>query len=325
MGTYRSDSSLLSGASDLSPRAPEAMTANQKHISVCICTYKRPELLKRLLSELRAQDTDGLFTYSIVISDNDQARSGEPVAQEFASSSAIPIKYCVEPRQNIALSRNKVVENATGDFLAFIDDDEFPEKNWLLTLFKNCEEYNVDGVLGPVKPYFDQKPPAWLVKSGFYLRRVNSTGTVVEWKEARTGNVLVRKRIFTAGEQPFRPEFRMGEDQDFFRRMMEKGHRFIWSADAVAYETVPPARWKRGYMLKKALLRGATARLQPTCGPMNVAKSAFAVLVYAAALPIALFFGQHRFMTVLVKLCDHLGKVLAALVIDPIKEQYVAE
>ncbi len=64
------------------------------------------------------------------------------------------------------------------------------------------------------------------------------------------------------------------------------------------------------YLVKKALLRGATAGLQPTCRALCVAKSAIAVPLYALTLPFALFLGQHRFMTLLVKLCDHLGKLL---------------
>ena len=47
------------------------------HISVCVCTYKRPLMLKRLLAELDRQQTGGLFTYSIVVADNDQARSAQ--------------------------------------------------------------------------------------------------------------------------------------------------------------------------------------------------------------------------------------------------------
>src|SRR5580700_7943958 len=104
------------------------MTNESKHIAICICTYKRPVLLKRLLDDLGGQDTGGLFTYSIVVVDNDHLRSAEPVVSVFAAASAIPIRYCEEPRQNIALARNKAVENATGDFVAFIDDDEFPMK-----------------------------------------------------------------------------------------------------------------------------------------------------------------------------------------------------
>src|SRR3954471_2798209 len=92
------------------------------HVSVCICTYKRLDLLERLLTGLNAQETEGKFTYSIVVADNDGQRSAEPVAAMFASPSHVPITYCVEPRQNIALTRNKAIEHADGDFVAFIDD-----------------------------------------------------------------------------------------------------------------------------------------------------------------------------------------------------------
>lgn len=309
----------------ISHMAPISLITHQAHISVCICTYKRPELLKRSLAELSDQDTAGLFTYSIVVADNDRLESAKGVVSDFAKTSTIPIKYCVEPQQNIALTRNRAVENASGDFVAFIDDDEFPEKDWLLVLLSTCESCGVDGVLGPVKRHFDEPPPKWLMKSHFYDRRINPTGTIVNWREARTGNVLVRREVLAGAESPFRPQFRAGEDKDFFRRKIGQGHTFIWSADAVVYETVPPARWKRRYMLRKALLRGACAWLQPSCGAASIAKSLLAVPLYALALPFALLAGHHHFMTLLVSMFDHLGKLLALVGINPVSEQYVSE
>ena len=91
----------------------------------------------------------------------------------------------MEPKQNIALARNKAVENAKGDFVAFIDDDEFPTDRWLLTLYKACDEYRVDGVLGPVMPHFDQEPPQWLIKGKFYERQTYPTGFVIDWRKGR--------------------------------------------------------------------------------------------------------------------------------------------
>lgn len=301
----------------------ESMT--RPHIAICVCTYKRPEFLKNLLDKLQNQDTAGYFTYSIVVSDNDHLRSAEGVVASFTANSSIPTTYSVEPRQNIALARNKAVENAQGDYVAFIDDDEFPTKDWLLILLKTCEEYRADGILGPVKRHFDQQPPEWIAKGKFYERPINPTGSIVEWQESRTGNVLLKRQLFGLDSCPFRPQFRAGEDQDFFRRQMEQGRVFIWSAEAVVYEVVPPERWKRTYMLRKALLRGATARLQPSCGTLSIAKSVVAVLLYTIALPVALVLGHHRFMSLLIKLFDHLGKLLAVLGINPISEQYVTE
>ncbi len=301
------------------------MSEGQQHITVCVCTFQRPHLLRRLLEKLGEQDFGSLFTYSIVVADNDRLRSAEPVVAEFATISPIPISYCVEPRQNIALARNKAIENATGQFLAFIDDDEFPAKDWLLTLFKTCSKYDVDGVLGPVKPYFDEDAPTWVIKGKFYARPSYPTGFVIDWRKGRTGNVLLKRRVFAAGEQPFRPEFHVGEDQDFFRRMIDQGHVFIWCDEAVAYEVVPPIRWKRTFMLRRALLRGRMSLAHPAFGVLDIAKSLIAVPAYLVALPLALVCGQGSFMNVVVRLFDHTGRLLALLGINPVKEPYITD
>jgi glycosyltransferase involved in cell wall biosynthesis len=231
----------------------------------------------------------------------------------------------VQPQQNISLTRNKAIENATGDFIAFIDDDEFPIKRWLVTLFRALNEYKVDGVLGPVKRHFDQRPPEWVIKGDFYQRATYDTGLVIDWRKGRTGNVLLKRNLFAGDAPPFRPEFRQGEDQDFFHRMIEKGHRFIWCNEAVAYEVVPPIRWNRRFMLRRALLRGAMEPQTPGFGAGSIVKSLVAVSIYLVVLPFAAMAGHHKFMTALVSLCDHLGKLLAVLGFNPVKEQYVTE
>ena len=301
------------------------MSANALHVCICICTHKRPQMLARLLDGLATQQSDGLFTYSIVVADNDQKESGRAVVDEFSRASGIAVTYCVEPRQNIALTRNKAVQAANGDYVVFIDDDEFPTSKWLLTLFTACREYNVDGVLGPVKPHFDEQPPAWVVSGKFYDRPSYPTGFVIDWRKGRTGNVLLKRHVFDGEETPFRPEFLTGEDQDFFRRMIDKGYRFVWCHEALAFEVVPPIRWKRTFMLKRALLRGAISLVHPTAGASAVAKSAIAAPLYTLALPFAAVLGQGRFMSCLVRLCDHLGRLLAAVGINPIGQAYVTE
>src|ERR1700730_9947154 len=110
------------------------MINDTPHISVCICTFKRLPFLRRLLAALAAQETGGLFTYSVVVADNDPRESAKPVVGDWApAGSAMRVSYCLEARQNIALTLNKAIENAKGEFIAFIDDDEWPTPRWLLT------------------------------------------------------------------------------------------------------------------------------------------------------------------------------------------------
>ncbi len=301
------------------------MIEEQPHISVCICTYKRPDFLKRLLSELGDQDTNGLFTYSIVVAENDHLRSAERVVTDFAVASSVPIRYCIEPRQNIAQARNKAVMNASGDLVAFIDDDEFPIRQWLLILFNTLKEYKVDGVLGPVKPHFDAKAPQWVIEGGFYDRPLHQTGLLLDWSNCRTGNVLLTSRLFAEDAQPFKPEFLSGEDQDFFRRMIEKGHAFIWCKEAVVYEVVPPVRWKRSFLVRRALMKGVFSLHNHGSSPVPILESLIAAPVYAAALPVVLVLGQASFMSCVYKLSYHIGRLLALVGINPIRQPYVTD
>jgi len=282
------------------------------HVAVCICTFKRSLLLPNLLRHLESQRTDGILTYDVVIADNDSAQSAEHAVREFAATSQLPITYCVEPIQNISLARNRAIAHATGDFLAFIDDDEVPTKDWLYQLFQARTKYCVDGVLGPVLPRFQERPPRWVVKGNFFDRMRHPTGRRVKWPEARTGNVLLSRAALDHMDTPFRAQFGSGgEDVDFFRRLIGSGCTLVWCDEAAVYELVPPSRCTRRFLLRRALLRGSTFPKQSGHRVRNVVKSVIAVPCYIVALPFLALTGQHVFMGYLIKLLDHASRLLA--------------
>lgn len=298
--------------------------SQRNHICVCVCTYKRPDLLQRLLSMLDDQETEGLFEYSIVIVDNDRSESARQTVASYVRQSKISTSYYVEPEQNIALARNKAVENAKGDFIGFIDDDEFPVGKWLINLYKAVNRYKADGILGPVLPYFEKEPPRWVLKGRFFNRPTHPTGHVLGWKNTRTGNALLRMKLFKENRKWFDPAFGSGgEDRDFFRRKIEEGHVFVWCKGAPVFETVPPERWKKTVLLKRALLRGKMALNRKESRPMSVLNSVVAIAIYTVCLPLFFVLGHHVFMKYLIKACDHLGKVFAFFGIDWVKEKYV--
>ncbi len=289
---------------------------------MCVCTFKRPELLLRLLESLASQRTDGSFSYSVVVADNDGMKSAQPVVDGFTSRSPLLVTYCAEPQQNIALARNRAIEHADGDFVVFIDDDEFPVEDWLQNLLKTYVTSGADGVLGPVKPYFEFEPPQWVKKGDFFERPTYVTGTRMVWQETRTGNVLFRKNILDGVDTPFRSEFgTAGEDVDFFRRMMDKGHTFVWCNEAIAYEVVPQSRCTLRYVLKRAMLHGSNFPKHPTHRVRNIAKSLVAVPCYTLALPVLSLFGPHVFITYLTKLLEHVSRLLAFLGLPLVKQR----
>lgn len=302
----------------------ENMRHQRDHISVCICTYKRLKMLLHLLGQLQNQKKEQLFTYSIIVVDNDHAQSARSTVESFKEKAALNIEYYCEPEQNIALARNKALQNAEGNFVALIDDDEFPESNWLLALYEVCKRYNADGVLGPVKPVFEKNPPNWVIKGRFYEKGWHETGSVLQWQDTRTSNVLLKKVIFDDRENMFKPELgRGGEDKDFFKRMIDKNHVFVWCKEALIYEAIPLERCKRIFMLKRALLRGKIFLKYPSFGLITIVKSTIAIPTYTLVLPFALLIGHHHFMKVLIKLFEHIGRLLALCGLDVVKQYYV--
>lgn len=289
-------------------------------VAVCICTFRRPEMLLALLRALGQQCDTAQFRCSICVVDNDSQGSAEKAVNVFRAETGLTVRYEIEPEQNIALARNRVVSLANSEYLAFIDDDEIPGDQWIRTMLGALQRFEVDGVLGPVLPKFESEPPAWVRKAGFYQRPDHPDGMLMNWQQCRTGNVLLHRRVLDQLLPPFDRRFGAGgEDQDFFRRAARRGFRFAWCEGGFVTEVVPEHRYQRGFLLHRALLRGRQNMLHPEGRISGVLKSVVAVPVYAVALPLLVLMGHHLFMRYLVKLCDHAGKLLAAARVNPVK------
>lgn len=287
------------------------------HICICICTYQRRIRLRRLLTKLDSQKTDGLFTYSALVVDNDDKFSARDVVERVRKNSAMAIEYLVEPERSIPLSRNRGVQNARGDMLAFIDDDEFPADDyWLLKMVRAYRKFNPAGVLGPVTAHFDEKPPKWIIKAGVLERKRFKTGHLLHWDETRTGNVLIRRDIFLDSKNLFDPKFTHGQDKDFFRRMTAKGHTFVWCDEAPVYETCRRDRFKLPFYLKRSVLRGNISLVHHAYDWRIVLKSLIALAIYTQGLPVLFVLDYSLFIKYLIKDLDHLGILSAACGFD---------
>jgi glycosyltransferase involved in cell wall biosynthesis len=294
------------------------VAAGMDRIAVCVCSYRRPELLARLLAALAEQRTDQLFTFSCAVVDNDEQASARAVVERLQPTFPVPIRYAVEPARNLALARNRALSLASGNLIAFIDDDEAPREDWLLQLWETLRRCGADAVLGPVRPYFETRPPSWILRSGICERPAHATGSRLHWRQTRTGNVLLRAAIVVEDGVRFDPAYATGgEDVDFFRRAARAGKTFVWCEEAPAWELVPAARLRRRYYVKRAFLQGRVSLKYATerpcaLGTVRVAAKAFAAMaVYTCALPLLFLLGDHVGMKYLIKDCHHIGRLLA--------------
>jgi succinoglycan biosynthesis protein ExoM len=306
------------------------MPENLPSVSVCICTYKRLEMLGKLLLRLQKLETGGLFTYSVIVIDNDYEGSAIKTVEDISADSSIELEYFIQPQRNIALARNMAVQKARGDYVAFIDDDELPVSDWLLNLFKTYHDFKADGVLGPVRPHFETPPPDWILKGKFCERPEYKTGTHMHWNNTRTGNVLLGQHLLES-QRPFDSRFAVGgEDVNFFKERMAEGYVFVWCNEAPVYEIVPPTRLRKSYFIKRAFLignvssicyQGTMDRYRDKAG--TCLKSFAASLLYMAILPFTPLMGVHVFMKYLLKDVYHVSRLLAIFGLIVVKNRNI--
>jgi succinoglycan biosynthesis protein ExoM len=265
-------------------------------VAVCVATCRRIDGLERLLHALDAQALpDSLARMEIVVVDNDPEGSARRLCEEASSWLDTPLTYRVEKRPGIAQARNTALETALpgADCIAFIDDDEIPEPGWLAELLEARRRHRADAVTGPCLPRFESPPPAWIERGGFFARPRHPDGALRD--TAYTHNALIDTRTLETLGSYFDPRLGLsgGEDNEFFGRVADRGHRIVWADRAVVHDCVPADRAQLGWILRRAFrvgtttlaidrIRGRGALRRIPHGLYCVAKGSLSALVGAA-------------------------------------------
>lgn len=295
------------------------MPSQARLVSVCICTFKRPEGLRRALESAFALQTPAGCTLEILVVDNDASGSAFSVLDIFRGSEAeIPLRYLHEPTPGVSHARNRCLETAEGEMLAFFDDDEFVEPDWLVEMLACMDRTQADAVFGPVLPSFETAPTPWMLASGVHERQRFTSGTVLPWREARTGNVALRRSVLEGGLR-FSTDFARtgGEDSLFFASAQAQGCKLVWCDEAVVHESVPAQRMERAWILHRAFMGGRTyvrleARLGHRLPYTTFALRGLAASVVSLAAVMAFYVrGDARHVRHLCRLYGHLGKIAA--------------
>jgi len=236
------------------------------HVAVCICTYRRPDGLKRLLAGLCQQVFEDVASpsLSIIVTDNECSRTNQAICEAFVRQHGLSIRYLQEKQRGISYARNRCLDNlpADADFVAMIDDDEVPEAGWLNHLLYAQERASADIVTGPVLPVFGSDTPAWVKNTGYFTtpHHPNRYRDLEPFPPTATGNVLVCTAVFTTTKLRFDPALALSgsEDKLLFQDLKQRGLSFVWAANANVNQIITAERAQLGYMLSEALRRGST-------------------------------------------------------------------
>ncbi len=172
-------------------------------ISTVTVTYNRPDMIKKCVENLEEQSLDR-EEYEIIVVN----QGSEEIEVE-------PDKLVQAEDKGVAYGRNKGIEVAEGEIIAFLDDDCLADETWLENGQKVIREKNLDGLEGVIE---------------------DDSGRLDEWGESRiwgfvTANIFYTKEMLEKvggfDERYTHPIFR--EDTDLAWSILEKGGEIGYS------------------------------------------------------------------------------------------------
>lgn len=271
------------------PASPDGTTL----ISVCVCTYRRA-YLEQTLRSLAALDLPHGLRMHVIVADNDVWPSARRLVETMATALPCEMRYIHCPASNISLARNACLEAATGDFLAFIDDDSTVSPQWLAKLIDQAAATKADAVLGPVHALYARSAPEWMQRGDFHSTR--PVWTNGEIRTGYSGNVLLDRASPRVRARHFNLALGRsgGEDTEYFSHLHQQGGLIAYAPDAVAYEPVTKNRQKFSWLAKRRFRSGQThgrllatsrAALPQAC--LAMAKAAWSFGAALALAPVA--------------------------------------
>ena len=237
-------------------------------IAVAICTYKRNDLLVRLLEALPtcAERVGDRAALGVVIVDDTGEGQARSVADAFAERFELGLEYRISGKQNISLARNLAVETAMGiaDWTVMTDDDCEPPAQWLEALLDLQERTGADAVTGRMVRRVPEGSPRWITEQPFLELGVEELPDGGEMAAAATFNTMISNSWLKAHPDiRFDPDYGVigGEDMVFFRAAKAAGLKIRFSEKAFVYENEPADRATFGYQLYVHFWHGNSAAL----------------------------------------------------------------
>lgn len=226
-------------------------------VDIAVCTFRREALTQTLASLSRLIVPPGV-RLRVIVADNDVEPSARPRVEAAMAHLSMDVLHVHAPAGNISIARNACLDHADADFIAFVDDDETVEPQWLDRLLAKAEESGADVVLGPVRPLYRADAPAWMRQGDFHA-------TMPVWVrgEIRTGytcNVLMRLAAPALDGRRFDLALGRsgGEDTAFFDQVHRAGGRFAFAGQAWVNEPVPSSRARFSWLAQRRLRMGQT-------------------------------------------------------------------
>ena len=263
-------------------------------VSVVISGYtmERLALFNATVDSVLAQTHDPVEVI-IIIDGNPELYAR--TADRYGDVEAIRIEAHAQ-NQGISASRTRGAELATGEVVAFIDDDAVAEPAWIAEHVRVYEQTDAVAVAGPVEPVWVDREPAWFPAEFSWLVGCTEPGFAADGEEIRNGygsNVSYLRDVFLAvggydvhtGRKGDR-HIQAHEAPVGIRIREAYGQGVVYVEDAVVHHTLFRYRGRFRWLLFRSFWQGYSKRLMRLLYPGHqTAEAAFVGRLATDAAP----------------------------------------
>lgn len=228
-----------------------------------MCTYNRCRDLAKALDSILVSELPDSVQWEVLVVDNNSTDQTRDVIEDFCRRYPRHFRYLFEPQPGKSYALNAGIREASGDVLAFADDDATVEATWLWNLTQCLNNGEWAGAGGRIILEWPSSLPSWLSIKGPYSRHCfPGFDQGQEPKRLHSppfgANMAFRREMFDR-YGVFRTDLGPSacveipphsEDTEFGRRLLVGRERLRYEPSAVVYHPVAAERINKEYFLK---------------------------------------------------------------------------
>ncbi|NEN90426.1 MAG: glycosyltransferase family 2 protein [Okeania sp. SIO3H1] len=235
--------------------------------TIAIPTYNGATRLPIVLEKLRSQINTENISWEVIVVDNNSSDNLTQVVNSFQHEwpDNIPLRYCFEAEQGLAFARQKAIEEANGNFIGFLDDDNLPEPDWVIEAVKFGQEHQTAGAYsGRIIGYFEAEPPEKFdtIQAFLAIREHGSETCLFEPEKLRLppgAGLVVRKQAWSENV-PTRlalvgrvgNSIVAGEDYEALLYLHKGGWKIWYNPTMCIHHKIPKHRLEKEYLIPLA-------------------------------------------------------------------------
>jgi arylsulfatase A-like enzyme/glycosyltransferase involved in cell wall biosynthesis len=258
-------------------RPPPDDAGRLPRLTVLICTHNRADLLARALASLNTAVRPANWQVDVLVAANACSDSThdllENYRQEQAAAGSIPLEWFAEPTPGKSHALNSAIARLTADVVAFTDDDQRVDLNYLVNICRAVEKYpKATMFCGRLLPDWDGSEPDWVHDEGPYriyplpvprydLGPLPKHVFVDPGPLPGGGNLFMRVDTFSRVGRfstelgPHGHDLGGGEDSAFILGALNDGEHLQYVPDILQHHYVDVERLQFSYLMRKAYQR----------------------------------------------------------------------